>query len=248
MNLPSLEKYVETLSIILADAPQSYRQMLDFHFHARDYEATATELAQVAGYKNYSAANLHYGKLARRVCEALEFYPPVGNSGDPTFTYVLAKSRKLPDEDWLWTLHPVVVQALNLLYEPTEPVNQSELEQIHAEEVPNNRNYIEGSVIQRLVNARERDPAVRLACLNYWGTDCSVCGLDSSVIYGVSPDRFIHVHHLQPLSTLTQATAIDPKDDLRPVCPNCHSALHSTDPPMSINALRAKMRRLRGKD
>ncbi|WP_414676485.1 HNH endonuclease [Longimicrobium sp.] len=36
----------------------------------------------------------------------------------------------------------------------------------------------------------------------------------------------IHVHHLHPLSEVGEAHLLDPVEDLRPVCANCHVVLH----------------------
>ena len=38
--------------------------------------------------------------------------------------------------------------------------------------------------------------------------------------------RYIHVHHLYPLSEAGEEHEVDPATDLRPVCPNCHAVLH----------------------
>lgn len=206
---------------------------------------TATELARAAGYTSYSVANVQYGKFARRLCEFLGFHPDVGKSGSPTQTYVLAQSSKLRGDDWRWTMHPVVVEAL-LLYEraPGELLPAERLS-LYAGEVPEGKTYWEGAVEHRLVNARERSPVARAACLDYWGTSCSVCEMDASEAYGVEAARFIHVHHLLPLSSLTEPMLTDPKEHLRPVCPNCHVVLHMTEPPTSISELRTRLRHLR---
>lgn len=243
MQLPSVADYRMALAAALADAPDGHRAMLVAHLNAEEHRITATELARAAGYVGYEAANLQYGKLARRVCEALHVAPPVGNSGEPTFTYVLATSMKMPNQDWVWTLHEVVVEALQTLDSSNNSDQNDAFGPVHADEVPENPKYLEGAVIQRLVNARERDPEARAACVEYWGTTCAVCELDASEVYGIDPLRFIHVHHLQPLSTLTTPTLTDPKRDLRPVCPNCHTVLHTTQPPLSISALRDAMRK-----
>jgi 5-methylcytosine-specific restriction protein A len=48
----------------------------------------------------------------------------------------------------------------------------------------------------------------------------------------------IHVHHLRELATLGKEYEVDPINDLRPVCPNCHAILHTSTPAMTINQLR----------
>lgn len=245
MALPPLNEYMAALSSALEEAPETHKLMVSAHMHADRYQITATELARAAGYSGYATANLEYGKFAHRVCEALAFTPPVGNSGKPTFTFVLATPTKLPHNDWQWTLHPVVAEALNALTAGNTTGHRSVPGVTFPDEVPEGPKYVEGAVVQRLVNARERATEARSACLDYWGTSCAVCEIDAAEVYGVQATRFIHVHHLQPLSSLTEPTLTDAKQDLRPVCPNCHTVLHMTEPPMSIAALRTLMRRLR---
>ena len=58
-------------------------------------------------------------------------------------------------------------------------------------------------------------------------------------VYGDMGDGFIHVHHLKDLATIGEEYEVDPIEDLRPVCPNCHAMLHRTVPAMSIEDLRA---------
>lgn len=86
--------------------------------------------------------------------------------------------------------------------------------------------YSEGDRTTVTVSRIERDPAVRRACLDYYGTSCSVCGMDFKTYYGAFGAGYIHVHHLVPLSA-SGPTEVDPIEDLRPVCPNCHAMLHA---------------------
>lgn len=98
--------------------------------------------------------------------------------------------------------------------------------------------YQEGSVRQILVNAYERNAAARQACIDHYGTRCSVCRLSFEERYGAAGAGFIHVHHTVPLSTLGPEYRVDPLRDLRPVCPNCHAMLHRKTPPFSVEELR----------
>jgi 5-methylcytosine-specific restriction protein A len=50
---------------------------------------------------------------------------------------------------------------------------------------------------------------------------------------------FTHVHHLKLLSTVGSGYQVDPIEDLRPVCPNCHAVIHRREPPYSIDEVRA---------
>lgn len=62
--------------------------------------------------------------------------------------------------------------------------------------------------------------------------------------YGDIGEEYIHVHHLVDISTLGEGYEIDPKKDLRPVCANCHSMLHTERPAMSIAALKKRLTRI----
>jgi predicted HNH restriction endonuclease len=91
------------------------------------------------------------------------------------------------------------------------------------------------------VNSYERDPAARLACIAHYGTDCSVCRFNFGRVYGPLGEGFIHIHHLRDLATIGEEYEVNPIEDLRPVCPNCHAMLHTRTPAMSIEELRRIM-------
>ncbi|MCF6152766.1 MAG: hypothetical protein E3K38_10830 [Candidatus Kuenenia stuttgartiensis] len=114
-------------------------------------------------------------------------------------------------------------------------------ERLFPDELPPGQKYVEGAKKQIRVNAYERDPKARKACLAYHGYDCSVCGFNFETHYGDLGTHFIHVHHLRPLSLTDGAYVLDPVADLRPVCPNCHAMLHREDPPLSIEQLRKQL-------
>ncbi|MCB0197042.1 MAG: HNH endonuclease [Anaerolineae bacterium] len=92
-----------------------------------------------------------------------------------------------------------------------------------------------------IVNTYERNSRARHLCINYWGTKCSVCGFDFESIYGNLGASYIHVHHLIPVSQIGESYKVDPVNDLRPICPNCHAMLHTQNPPLSINELQKIM-------
>ena len=58
------------------------------------------------------------------------------------------------------------------------------------------------------------------------------------MVYGKIGEGFIHVHHLLELSVIKKEYKVDPINDLRPVCPNCHAMLHRKKPAYSIEELR----------
>lgn len=76
------------------------------------------------------------------------------------------------------------------------------------------------------INAYERSPEARARCIEIHGTACVVCGLGFGKMYGSVAQGFIHVHHLVPISEIGSTYEVDPRGDLRPVCPNCHAVIH----------------------
>lgn len=108
--------------------------------------------------------------------------------------------------------------------------------------LPNNHQYFEGGVRKIKVNAYERDSRARKACIHKYGLRCAACGLRFEERYGGIGKGFIHVHHKKPLAIRRRKYKLDPLKDLIPVCPNCHSMLHTSDPPLSIQELKRHLR------
>lgn len=106
------------------------------------------------------------------------------------------------------------------------------------EEVAGVATYGEGAVKQVLVNAYERSANAVSACKAHYGTTCVICGFDFGKVYGEIGRGYIHVHHLVQLADIGKDYKVDPVNDLRPVCPNCHSMLHQRRPPLSIDDLK----------
>lgn len=86
--------------------------------------------------------------------------------------------------------------------------------------------YSEGACHLVSVNAYERNENARRACIEYYGTKCYVCGFSFGDVYGKEAEGYIHVHHIRPLSEIDREYIVNPVEDLRPVCPNCHAVLH----------------------
>jgi hypothetical protein len=114
------------------------------------------------------------------------------------------------------------------------------------QEVTRAEEYVEGAVLQVLVNRFERDPSARATCVARHGTRCAACGLSLADAYGPSAAGLIHVHHLLPLSEVGSRHKVDPVRDLRPICPNCHAVVHSTRPAFSVEEVAALVAKYRG--
>ncbi len=124
---PSAAEYAEAFERLGQLAP-GYEAMLEAHLNAYDHLITAAELARAAGYRNWSAANLHYGTLGKRLAIELDYDPPKREDGSPIWTYTLATAagegdleteqlyaaleRGLDDPHFEWLMRPQVREAL----------------------------------------------------------------------------------------------------------------------------------------
>lgn len=98
--------------------------------------------------------------------------------------------------------------------------------------------FIEGAATQVTQTLYERNIYARKECLKHYGYSCSVCNFNFEKYYGNLGYKFIHVHHLTQVATIKQEYKVSPIQDLRPVCPNCHSMLHKQNPPLTIEELK----------
>lgn len=89
------------------------------------------------------------------------------------------------------------------------------------------KKFIEGARIESTATRYERNSVARKECIDYYGYSCTVCGINFEKVYGDIGRNNIHVHH-----------EVDPINDLKPVCPNCHVMLHKRKSAYSIDELR----------
>jgi len=108
-----------------------------------------------------------------------------------------------------------------------------------SEEVPNQPQLLEGAVCQVTINRYERNPKARQRCIEYYGTSCCVCSFNFGQFFGATAEGFIHIHHLKPLSDIGEEYKVDPIEDLRPICPNCHAMVHLGGTTRSIEDIKA---------
>jgi len=109
------------------------------------------------------------------------------------------------------------------------------------EQYPDEQNgripYYEGAQFSVVINKYERNLKAKKECLEHYKRICKICGFKDFESYG-SEIGIIEVHHIIPLSEINEVYCVDPIKDLIPVCPNCHRALHSQRPPLSIEELK----------
>lgn len=196
-------------------------ELLRVHLAAPDHSVTAPHLARALGFANWRAAISFYGKFAGELCDELHVAPT-------TKLTVLAQPYKSSGLEYGLRLRPAFIAALTELGIGNQDA-WSFQEELSVEKL-----LVEGATFTVQVSAFERNPVARKKCIAHYGTGCVICGFDFGVAYGKDAEGYIHVHHLKPLASIGEEYVIDPINDLRPVCPNCHSVIHLRQPPFSI--------------
>jgi predicted HNH restriction endonuclease len=252
MNIPTVEAYKNALVTVLDSSPESHRKMLHAHYHAKDHKITATELSRAAGYKNYNAANLHYGKLSAKLCNELSLAPPIGNNGEPTSTYVLATARKMSSyADWEWTLRPEVVKAINELQifdftntstkkrtnnkENQDWLTEEEFARVLAKQVAEAQGLSKRTRELKLSTAPTRPPKISILRTEFQRNpdviaevllradgNCEHCGQSAPFCRATDGTPYLEVHHIVPLAQDGEDTVIN----TLALCPNCHRKMH----------------------
>jgi 5-methylcytosine-specific restriction enzyme A len=226
------EDYITALSS-LNIAPH-HLKMLQAHYAAPERTLTALQMSKAMGYHNHHAANLHYGKLARLVGDALGWNPSTEEAQGADAVYILAEFRN-PGKNWLWIMRSEVSQAIENLGWANEQ------QTVIPEEVTDTTRHCEGAVRSINVNAYERSAAARNKCILHYGCQCAACGVNLGDVYGEIAQGYIHVHHLRQLSEINAEYEVDPIQDLCPLCPNCHAIIHLSSPPYTIEEIKAKI-------
>ncbi|MGF3227256.1 HNH endonuclease [Facklamia sp. P12932] len=88
------------------------------------------------------------------------------------------------------------------------------------------REYFEGKASKIYVNKFERNSMARKLAIEYHGCKCSVCGFDFYEKYGEIGKDYIQVHHVVPIHSIGNEYKVNFKDDLVPLCANCHVMVH----------------------
>lgn len=217
---------------------ENNRRILQAFLDAPDHTLTAHSLAEAAALqRGWTAANLRIGELSRKFAPVLGPLPNAGD-GDPHWWRYLSTGQ-WRDGRFHWTLRSELKAAL-LLKGWQVAVTTNEAEEIPLSDA---QTYQEGSLRQIQVNAYERNPAARAACISHFGTVCQICRIDLVSVYGELARGYIQVHHLRALSEIGQQYEVNPLTDLIPVCPNCHAMLHRRQPAYTPEELRAFLHR-----
>jgi 5-methylcytosine-specific restriction protein A len=188
----------------------NFKKMMDGEKYTRTNSADQTDYLFSRILKDYGTSRLSNAIKAAK--EHVKYYEKLRGITLSTIREIISKHEK------------------NLI--PKE-------ESIYPEEIVNSEKLYEGIQKTILVNAYERNPVARSICIEHYGVQCVICGFDFEKKYGDIGKGFIHVHHLTQLSEIGQGYEVDPVNDLRPVCPNCHAMLHKRTPPFTIAELKS---------
>lgn len=219
-NTPSVADYVRALTGLGARVTDDHLSLFRVHYHAPDRRATASQLATWAGIAGgWTIVNSRYGKLGHSVCDYLGIKPRLYPDDNNRWWSVWSRGWKTPG-GFVWEMLPKVAAALEQLGW-VGPVGF-----VSPDEIDSSAPLVEGSVCRVTVNAYERSPEARRRCIAAHGTNCCICGFSFGAFYGEVAFGYIHVHHIRPLSEVKDEYVVDPVNDLRPVCPNCHAVLH----------------------
>jgi len=102
------------------------------------------------------------------------------------------------------------------------PVNKSELN----DDGQDFESHDEGKPDRKYTTTYERDPFLRKEAIRIHGVTCKACSFNFYKYYGDYGKGLIHIHHKVPISEYGGSRKVDPKEDLIPLCPNCHAIVH----------------------
>lgn len=212
------------------------------------HDAFTNYLSNVVGLK---APKHQTESLERRVNQFI-----LGCMEDPSFTHIYdcndisflqdALEDLRHNSEWTHydnrhagTLHSSLKHYISFLSEELplfETTNNSKSNKARPLISPDN--YHEGAEHYIHTIGYERDRQGRQECLDHYGYVCAVCGMDFEKVYGEIGHEFMEVHHIKPISQRGGDYILDPINDLRPLCSNCHSMIHRTNPVMPIEELK----------
>ncbi len=234
--------------VIIENLSPKQIELLQLLYSCDNKSATAKQLATLLSPNNPAIiiANGQIGRLGKAIADFLDVIPGDTYQDDEGslqgdfigwFNMVSDGYSKQTG----WTLLPEIQEALeNLGLVNSGPI----VERLSTETQPFEEQLFlrEGKVIQVFVNKYERNQRARIKCIEALGDKCYACGFDFGKTYGDIAKGFIHVHHIKPLSEIQDEYQVDPKRDLVPLCPNCHSVIHLAKPELTIAELKHRLK------
>lgn len=235
MDIPSTQQYQD---VIARHFSAKQIEILQTLYYFPDSSATAKELAKALNYASYHAANRQIGQIGKIISQKTGVIPPPynGKNGEQP-AYFLLVGEYYKDTGWeMWDEIQQALENLKLVSVDTD----DSIERLPTETFQFDENQLlkEGKVVQVFVNRYERNQKARQECIRHYGDKCYVCGFDFGLFYGDTAKGFIHVHHKTQLADIGEEYIVDPIKDLVPLCANCHSVIHLTNPAMTIEEVK----------
>ena len=231
-NTPTVAGYVHAITTLGKRVTDEDKYLFRVHYHAPDRIATAKQIANWAGVASWGVVNLRYAKLGHVVCDELGIKPQLRPDDTHRWWSVWSRGWNTPS-GFVWQMLPVVAAAFEQLGWVGPSANF-----VSPDEVVSAAPLVEGAICRVTVNAYERNPEARRRCIKAHQPRCYACEFEFGTTYGSAFAGFIHVHHLRPLSEVGGEYVVDPVEDLRPVCPNCHAIIHHGGRLRSIEEVR----------
>lgn len=199
-------------------------------YNCKDCREKASVLAGVLSVSGHSVLNLQIGRLGKRIINKLPSVKfPTREDGTVRYWHIpfWGEDAEVKGQ-YYWQLRPELKEAFEILLNANKSLEKFEENVLIAEEIPDEKlkDLFEGAKKQITVNAYERNQKARQLCLQKYGYKCCVCGFDFEEFYGDIGIGYIEVHHIKPLNEINKEYIVDPFNDLRPICPNCHSMVH----------------------
>lgn len=226
--------FVEAVTSVVPTLALAQRRVLEALLFAPSHAASAGQLRTLLGLKAVIQVNATMGHFGRKVQAALGAHPEGLATGEHEWWHIVATGEHKEGIGFVWRLREEVVAGLQAcgFTASGDPMPN---EVAHADQL------VEGAVRQVSVNAYERNPVARARCIEAYGAICVVCNFDFGAMYGSSASGFIHVHHIKALASIGTRYEVNPIEDLRPVCPNCHAVIHMATPARSIEEVKAML-------
>ena len=234
----STNEYEAALEAVEAEMKEKQFEMLRAQYGAPNQAVTASELATLVGYDHFLPVNSLYGRLGRLLAEELN-QSPKNQSAEFKHWWSVLSTGESTNRGFEWKMRPQLAEAL-------EELGWAEGEdRTLPEEISNTStdSLREGAVREVRINAYERSSSARRRCIEYYGYECYVCGFDFEERYGEAGEGLIHVHHEEPLAEVKEEQEVNPIEDLKPICPNCHAIIHRRDPPYSVSEVQEMLRK-----
>jgi predicted HNH restriction endonuclease len=232
--VPTTAKFSQTLMSLeqSSQLSDSDKRMLKFHYEAPERKLTPREMSELMGWGGQSA-NRHYGKLARRITEKLNWMPKQQMGLRSYYVEGLVLGSR-EDSELIWTLRPQVARALEHLQWVNSHVGTGDIveDDFSSVKIIEQRRYRWHRLVER--NSKSSDAAKKAH-----GYQCQVCAFSFEKFYGNVGHDFIEAHHLIPLSDLgLHEKRSYSMNEFAVLCSNCHRMIHKWRDPSDLDGFR----------